>query len=153
MATKFRKAFSLIEVLMSLVVLATLSIIIVNLASRILLKAGIFHNKLVRIVPMANSLNSISLINDLKNEIERKEFGPNTKIVLRAQNLENKDQFFDFKGIQKVTAEATWDDFKEDLVRWIFIYQKNDQAKNSVGKNIDGKNDDQEQKKNISKDA
>ncbi len=126
MVTKFRKAFSLIEVLMSLVVLATLSIVIVNLNSRILLRAAKLHNKLIRVVPLANSLNSITLIDDLKKGSEKKEFGPSTKIFLKAESLENNDPFFDFKGVQKIIAEAAWDDSREELVRWIYIYQKND---------------------------
>ena len=126
MITKFRKAFSLVEVLMSLVVLATLSIVIVNLSSRVLLRATKIHNKLMRIVPLANSLNSITLIDDLKKGAEKKEIGPNTKILLKAENLEKNDPFFTYQGVQKITAEATWDDSREELVRWIYIYQKND---------------------------
>lgn len=146
MVTKFHKAFSLVEVLMSLVVLATLSIVIVNLSSRILLRAARFHNKLIRVVPLANSLNSITLIDDLKNGSEKREFGPSTKILLKAENLENNDPFFDYAGVQKITAEAIWDDNKEELVRWIYIYQKNDKSEKK-----DSEKD--EQKKTKPKDA
>ena len=146
MVIKFRKAFSLVEVLMSLVVLATLSIVIVNLSSRILLRAARFHNKLMRVVPMANSLNSITLIDDLKNGSEKKELGPNAKILLKAENLENNDPFFNYSGVQKITAEATWDDSIEELVRWIYIYQKNDKPEKK-----DPEKD--EQKKTKPKDA
>jgi prepilin-type N-terminal cleavage/methylation domain-containing protein len=142
MVTKFRKAFSLIEVLMSLVVLATLSIIIVNLNSRILLRAAKLHNKLIRVLPLANSLNSITLIDDLKKGSEKKEFGASTKIFLKAESLENNDPFFDFKGVQKIIAEAAWDDTKEELVRWIYIYQKNDKPEKK-----DPEKDDQKKTK------
>ncbi len=145
MVTKFRKAFSLIELLMSLVVLATLSIVIVNLSSRILLRAAKLHNKLIRVVPLANSLNSITLIDDLKNGSEKREFGPSTKILLKAEKLENNDLFFNYSGVQKITAEATWDDSIEELVRWIYIYQKNDKEKNDPEKD--------DQKKTKPKDA
>ena len=146
MVTKFRKAFSLIEVLMSLVVLAILSTVIVNLSSRILLRAGKLHNMLIRVVPLANSLNSITLIDDLKNGLEKKEFGPNTRILLKAENLEKNDLFFNYSGVQKITAEATWDDSTEELVRWIYIYQKNDKPEKK-----DSEKD--EQKKTKSKNA
>jgi prepilin-type N-terminal cleavage/methylation domain-containing protein len=142
MVTKFRKAFSLVEVLMSLVVLATLSIVIVNLSSRILLRAAKLHNKLIRLVPLANSLNSITLIDDLKKGLEKKEFGPNTKISLKAEILEKNDLFCNFKGVQKITAEATWDDSTEELVRWIYIYQKNDKPEKK-----DPEKDEQKQTK------
>jgi prepilin-type N-terminal cleavage/methylation domain-containing protein len=146
MVTKFRKAFSLIEVLMSLVVLATLSIVIVNLNLRILLRAAKLHNKLIRVLPLANSLNSITLIDDLKKGSEKKEFGPSTKIFLKAESLENNDPFIDFKGVQKIIAEAAWDDSTEELVRWIYIYQKNDKPEKK-----DPEKDDQ--KKTKPKDA
>jgi prepilin-type N-terminal cleavage/methylation domain-containing protein len=146
MVTKFRKAFSLIEVLMSLVVLAILSTVIVNLSSRILLRAAKLHNMLIRVVPLANSLNSITLIDDLKNGLEKKEFGPNTRILLKAENLEKNDLFFNYSGVQKITAEATWDDSTEELVRWIYIYQKNDKPEKK-----DSEKD--EQKKTKSKNA
>jgi len=65
MVTRLRKGFSLIEVLMSLVVLVTLSIILINLEARILLNARRFHSKLIRLLPLANSLNSLTLVDDL----------------------------------------------------------------------------------------
>lgn len=131
---------------MSLVVLAILSTVIVNLSSRILLRAAKLHNMLIRVVPLANSLNSITLIDDLKNGLEKKEFGPNTRILLKAENLEKNDLFFNYSGVQKITAEATWDDSTEELVRWIYIYQKNDKPEKK-----DSEKD--EQKKTKSKNA
>lgn len=142
MVTRLRKGFSLIEVLMSLVVLVTLSIILINLEARILLNARRFHSKLIRLLPLANSLNSLTLVDDLKKGLEKSEFGPETKILLKAENLEKNDLFYNFDNVQKITAQATWGDFKEELIRWIFIYQKNDKSQKD-----DSKKDDQDDKK------
>ena len=139
MTTKHPRAFSLIEVLLSLTALAIIIIPLINLETRILFSAKRFHEKLIRIMPLANSLNNISLLTDLKTSIEKNNIGPDTKILIKLEKVAENSDLFKFKNLEKFIATQSWDKKEEILTKYIFILKEQDEKSNNKQDNKEKK--------------
>ena len=139
MTTKHPRAFSLIEVLLSLTALAIIIIPLINLETRILFSAKRFHEKLIRIMPLANSLNNISLLTDLKTSIEKNNIGPDTKILIKLEKIAENSDLFKFKNLEKIIATQSWDKKEENLTKYIFILKEQDEKSNNKQDNKEKK--------------
>ena len=139
MTTKHPRAFSLIEVLLSLTALAIIIIPLINLETRILFSAKRFHEKLIRIMPLANSLNNISLLTDLKTSIEKNNIGPDTKILIKLEKVEENSDLFKFKNLEKIIATQSWDKKEETLTKYILILKEQDEKSNNKQDNKEKK--------------
>lgn len=139
MTTKHPRAFSLIEVLLSLTALAIIIIPLINLETRILFSAKRFHEKLIRIMPLANSLNNISLLTDLKTSIEKNNIGPDTKILIKLEKVAENSDLFKFKNLEKIIATQSWDKKEENLTKYIFILKEQDEKSNNKQDNKEKK--------------
>ena len=139
MTTKHPRAFSLIEVLLSLTALAIIIIPLINLETRILFSAKRFHEKLIRIMPLANSLNNISLLTDLKTSIEKNNIGPDTKILIKLEKVAENSDLFKFKNLEKIIATQSWDKKEETLTKYIFILKEQDEKSNNKQDNKEKK--------------
>ena len=139
MTTKHPRAFSLIEVLLSLTALAIIIIPLINLETRILFSAKRFHEKLIRIMPLANSLNNISLLTDLKTSIEKNNIGPDTKILIKLEKVAENSDLFKFKNLEKIIATQSWDKKEEILTKYIFILKEQDEKSNNKQDNKEKK--------------
>lgn len=139
MTTKHPRAFSLIEVLLSLTALAIIIIPLINLETRILFSAKRFHEKLIRIMPLANSLNNISLLTDLKTSIEKNNIGPDTKILIKLEKVAEDSDLFKFKNLEKIIATQSWDKKEENLTKYIFILKEQDEKPNNKQDNKEKK--------------
>ncbi len=139
MTTKHPRAFSLIEVLLSLTALAIIIIPLINLETRILFSAKRFHEKLIRIMPLANSLNNISLLTDLKKSIEKNNIGPDTKILIKLEKVEENSDLFKFKNLEKIIATQSWDKKEETLTKYILILKEQDEKSNNKQDNKEKK--------------
>jgi prepilin-type N-terminal cleavage/methylation domain-containing protein len=139
MTTKHPRAFSLIEVLLSLTALAIIIIPLINLETRILFSAKRFHEKLIRIMPLANSLNNISLLTDLKTSIEKNNIGPDTKILIKLEKVAENSDLFKFKNLEKIIATQSWDKKEENLIKYIFILKEQDEKSNNKQDNKEKK--------------
>jgi len=139
MTTKHPRAFSLIEVLLSLTALAIIIIPLINLETRILFSAKRSHEKLIRIMPLANSLNNISLLTDLKTSIEKNNIGPDTKILIKLEKVEENSDLFKFKNLEKIIATQSWDKKEETLTKYILILKEQDEKSNNKQDNKEKK--------------
>ena len=139
MTTKHPRAFSLIEVLLSLTALAIIIIPLINLETRILFSAKRFHEKLIRIMPLANSLNNISLLTDLKTSIEKNNIGPDTKILIKLEKVAENSDLFKFKNLEKIIATQSWDKKEETLTKYILILKEQDEKSNNKQDNKEKK--------------
>ena len=139
MTTKHPRAFSLIEVLLSLTALAIIIIPLINLETRILFSAKRFHEKLIRIMPLANSLNNISLLTDLKTSIEKNNIGPDTKILIKLEKIAENSDLFKFKNLEKIIATQSWDKKEETLTKYILILKEQDEKSNNKQDNKEKK--------------
>ena len=139
MTTKHPRAFSLIEVLLSLTALAIIIIPLINLETRILFSAKRFHEKLIRIMHLANSLNNISLLTDLKKSIEKNNIGPDTKILIKLEKIAENSDLFKFKNLEKIIATQSWDKKEETLTKYILILKEQDEKSNNKQDNKEKK--------------
>lgn len=130
MIIKVRKAFSLLEVLLALTTLALIIVPLFGLEGKILLTSKRFHEKLIRLLPLANSLNNISLVKDLETGLEKKEQGPEGKIVIQTETIGENSPFSKFENLQKVIAKESWELGEESLVRFVFVAPKKDKEEN-----------------------
>ena len=90
-------------------------------------------------MPLANSLNNISLLTDLKTSIEKNNIGPDTKILIKLEKVAENSDLFKFKNLEKIIATQSWDKKEEILTKYIFILKEQDEKSNNKQDNKEKK--------------
>ena len=75
----------------------------------------------------------------INKSIEKNNIGPDTKILIKLEKVEENSDLFKFKNLEKIIATQSWDKKEETLTKYILILKEQDEKSNNKHDNKEKK--------------